>query len=100
MRWLAALMVLALGTACEPTGLAAGEACAAGADCASGICVGFGCDGLGTCVDPAATEDCGPEADTPGHVPACTCEGETLERVRPLCPSEPIAHYGRCEVGW
>jgi hypothetical protein len=90
-------VLVLLAAACGPEKLATGDACSVGAECASGFCVGFGCDGAGVCVDPAAEEECGPDADSPGFVPACTCDGEQLERVRPLCPTDPIAFYGSCD---
>jgi hypothetical protein len=75
----------------------AGAACSSSSDCASGYCVGFGCGGEGSCVDPGRERACGPDAIQAGFVPACTCEGEQLEAIRPECPPEPIAGYGSCE---
>jgi hypothetical protein len=90
-----ALVVLVIGGCKE--GAPAGAQCLRGDDCASGFCRGFDCGATGICIEPEAHEECTPEADLPGHYPACTCDGEQLDRVRPGCPSERLAWLGRCD---
>lgn len=76
-----------------PTALAAaGSACLAAADCASGVCEGEGCgdDTPGTCAPDR-------RACTRDARPYCGCDGATFV-AGGNCPLRRYAHKGACAV--
>ena len=76
------------GEPVQPGALAAGEACKAGAECASGVCEGEGCE-VGVCA-PAQ------RACTRDLRPYCGCDGQTF-RTSGSCPGRLFAHRGECQ---
>lgn len=73
-----------------PPARANGEACAAAADCASGICEGQGCDeaNLGVCVSEF-------RACTADLAPFCDCDGANFS-ASSSCPGRRYAAAGTC----
>ena len=69
--------------------VADGGACAAAADCASGVCEGKGCDGQGPVCVPAR------RMCTKDLRPYCGCDGRTF-RTSGSCPGRPYAQRGAC----
>jgi hypothetical protein len=65
-----------------------GAACDDGAQCASGVCEGEGCDHQGTCMpkERACTRD---------FVAYCGCDGQVF-RGSGTCPGQRFAHRGSC----
>ncbi len=74
-----------------PSGLPAGAACLEGAQCASGVCEGEGCDEAspGVCAEEE-------RACTTDLVPYCGCDGETF-RSSGTCPQRRYEYEGPCE---
>lgn len=70
---------------------AAGAACAADDQCASGICEGQGCGEQETGVCAAAGRMC-----TADVVPYCGCDGKTFG-ASSGCPQRRFAHRGKCK---